>query len=74
MEGRVVITPDGGESYTVSAGEAFCIESDFAGTWKIEEPVRKHFFIKLKCSHCSKGDALLGYFKNQQQRYYLSIS
>jgi uncharacterized protein len=47
IAGRIVITPDGGASVTVQAGDAFVVESDFKGTWKIEEPVRKHFDFKL---------------------------
>ena len=48
IEGTIVITPDGGDAYTVKGGDAFCVEKDFKGTWKIEEKVYKHFFIKLK--------------------------
>ena len=48
IAGKITITPDGGESYTVKAGDAFIIEAGFAGTWKIEEDVKKHFHIKLK--------------------------
>jgi uncharacterized cupin superfamily protein len=47
IAGRIVITPDGGESVTVVAGDAFVVEANFKGTWKIEETVRKHFDIKL---------------------------
>ena len=47
MAGRIVITPDGGEPVTVQAGDAFVVEADFAGTWEIQEAVRKHFDIKL---------------------------
>jgi hypothetical protein len=47
ISGRIVITPDGGTSVTVRAGDAFVVEADFKGTWKIEEPVRKHFDFKL---------------------------
>ncbi|MEN9895547.1 MAG: hypothetical protein RIR97_1399 [Pseudomonadota bacterium] len=47
IEGRIVITPDGGEPVTVKAGDAFVVEADFKGTWKIEETVRKHFDFKL---------------------------
>ena len=47
ISGRIVITPDGGTSVTVEAGDAFVVEADFKGTWQIEEPVRKHFDFKL---------------------------
>lgn len=47
IEGRIVITPDGGEPVTLTPGDAFVVEAGFKGTWKIEEPVRKHFAIKL---------------------------
>ena len=47
ISGRIVITPDGGAPITVQAGDAFVVEADFKGTWKIEEPVRKHFVFKL---------------------------
>jgi uncharacterized protein len=43
IKGRIVITPDGGTPVTVKAGDAFVVEKDFKGTWKIEEDVRKHF-------------------------------
>ena len=43
IAGRIVITPDGGTPVTVKAGDAFVVETDFKGTWKIEENVRKHF-------------------------------
>jgi uncharacterized cupin superfamily protein len=33
---------------TVKAGDAFAVEKDFVGTWKIEKEVFKHFTIKLK--------------------------
>jgi len=46
-EGTIEITPDGGETVTVTAGDAFCVEADFAGLWKIVAPVRKHFLIIL---------------------------
>jgi len=43
IAGRITITPDGGTPVTVKAGDAFVVEKDFKGTWKIEENVRKHF-------------------------------
>ena len=48
MEGRVTITPEGGAPVVLGPGDAFVIEPGFKGTWKIEEPIRKHFAIKLK--------------------------
>ena len=48
IEGKITITPDGGEPVTVTAGDAFAVEKEFKGTWKIEEKVRKHFAIRLK--------------------------
>jgi uncharacterized cupin superfamily protein len=47
ITGRIVITPDGGTPVTVQAGDAFVVEKDFKGTWKIEESVRKHFDFRL---------------------------
>ncbi|ESW60575.1 MAG: hypothetical protein Q27BPR15_11090 [Rhodobacter sp. CACIA14H1] len=48
IEGRITITPDGGEAVTLRPGDGFVVEPGFAGTWRIEAPVRKHFCIKLK--------------------------
>lgn len=48
IAGRIVITPDGGSPVTVKAGDAFVVEHDFKGTWKIEEHVRKHFDFRVK--------------------------
>ena len=47
IAGRIVITPDGGTPVIVQAGDAFVVEADFKGTWKIEQAVRKHFDILL---------------------------
>ena len=47
IEGKIIITPDGGEPVTVSAGDAFVVEANFKGTWEIVEPVRKHFDFQL---------------------------
>lgn len=43
IEGKIIIRPEGGEPYTVIAGDSFVIEKGFTGTWKIEENVKKHF-------------------------------
>lgn len=48
IAGRITITPDGGTPVTVQAGDAFVVEHDFKGTWKIEENVRKHFDFRVK--------------------------
>ena len=48
IEGRIVITPDGGESVAFGPGDAFVVDVGFEGVWKIEAPVKKHFAIKLK--------------------------
>ena len=48
IDGQITITPDGGTSVTMTPGCAFTVEPGFAGTWKIEKPVKKHFCIKLK--------------------------
>jgi uncharacterized cupin superfamily protein len=48
IEGRITITPDGGAPVTLGPGDAFAVEAGFEGTWTIEEPVRKHFCIRLK--------------------------
>lgn len=48
IEGKIEITPDGGETMTVVPGDAFSVEADFKGSWTIVEPVLKHFVIKLK--------------------------
>ncbi|WP_027855191.1 cupin domain-containing protein [Marinobacterium litorale] len=48
IEGKAVITPEGGEPVEVNAGDAFVMEADFVGTWQIIEPILKHFTIRLK--------------------------
>lgn len=48
IDGKITITPDGGDPNNVGPGDAFVVESDFAGTWEITEKVLKHFVIKLK--------------------------
>jgi uncharacterized cupin superfamily protein len=45
--GRIIITPDGGYPVEVGPGDAFVVEADFKGTWKIIEPVTKHFVVAV---------------------------
>ncbi len=47
IAGRIIITPDGGKPVEVGPGDAFVVEADFKGTWKIIEPVRKHFVVAV---------------------------
>lgn len=47
IEGEIDITPEGGETVTVRAGDNFNVEPDFVGTWVIKQPVLKRFLIKL---------------------------
>jgi uncharacterized cupin superfamily protein len=48
IEGEITITPDGGDPVKIGPGDAFVVEADFVGNWKIEKEVFKHFSIKLK--------------------------
>ena len=48
IEGRIVITPDGGTPVTLNPGDGFVVDAGFAGTWEVQAPVLKHFCIKLK--------------------------
>ena len=45
LEGRSVITPHGGEPFTVVAGDSFVIPRGFIGTWEVVERTRKEFAI-----------------------------
>ena len=47
LEGKVIITPDHGDSILLVAGETFVVEANFKGTWEIIQMVRKYFDIKL---------------------------
>ena len=48
IAGKLIITADGKSPVELGAGDAFVVEPGFKGTWKIIEPIRKHFDIKLK--------------------------
>ena len=47
IDGKMTITPDGGTPVHIKAGDAFVVEANFKGLWKIEETIRKHFDLKL---------------------------
>ena len=48
IAGKLIIAADGKSPVELGAGDAFVVEPGFKGTWKIIEPIRKHFDIKLK--------------------------
>ena len=48
LEGRCVITPDGGDSIELKANDVFIIEPGLKGTWKVCETIRKYYIFKLK--------------------------
>ncbi len=43
LEGRVTVTPDGGEPITVGTGELVTFPAGMDCTWDVIEPVRKHY-------------------------------
>ena len=48
ISGKITITPDDGTPpAVVRGGDSFVVESNFKGTWKIEEDVIKHFDFML---------------------------
>jgi hypothetical protein len=47
LEGRSVITEEGGEAVPVGAGDSFVIPPGFRGTWEVVETTRKDYVIRL---------------------------
>jgi uncharacterized cupin superfamily protein len=45
LEGRSILTEDGGAPVTVVAGDSFVVPRGFAGTWEVVERTRKEFAI-----------------------------
>lgn len=45
LEGRMVVTEDGGEPVTLEAGSAAFFPIGWKGTWEIQERIRKFFVI-----------------------------
>ena len=43
IEGKVVITNEDGETWTIRKGDAVIIPAGFKGTWDTVEAVRKHY-------------------------------
>lgn len=47
LSGLSVISEDGGETRTVTAGDSFVIRPGFKGTWEVLETTRKEYVIRL---------------------------
>jgi len=47
LEGCSIVTEDGGEARTVSAGDSFVIRPGFRGTWEVLETTRKEYVIRV---------------------------
>lgn len=47
LEGVCELIPDGGAAQHFSAGDSFVIEPGFEGVWRVIEPMRKRFVIRL---------------------------
>jgi uncharacterized cupin superfamily protein len=45
VEGRMIVTPDGGEPTEINAGDVAVFPRGWAGTWDIHETVRKVYAI-----------------------------
>ena len=43
LEGHVIVTPDGGEPVEIQKGDLVTFPAGMSCTWKITEPIRKHF-------------------------------
>jgi uncharacterized protein len=50
LEGVCELVPEGGAPQRYTAGESFVIEPGFKGVWRVIEPMRKKFVIRLKDS------------------------
>jgi uncharacterized cupin superfamily protein len=44
--GVSVITEEGGEAHTVTAGDSFIVRAGFKGTWEVIETTRKDYIIR----------------------------
>ncbi len=43
LAGRVIVTPDGGEPQEFKRGDYITFPAGLSCTWKILEPIRKHY-------------------------------
>ncbi|MCB8836940.1 cupin domain-containing protein [Aurantimonas sp. VKM B-3413] len=47
LEGVSVLTEEGGEPVKLTAGDSFVIRPGFKGRWKVVEPTKKHYVVKV---------------------------
>jgi uncharacterized cupin superfamily protein len=43
LEGRVVVTPEGGEPVEIGPGDLVTFPRGLRCTWRVEAPIRKHY-------------------------------
>jgi uncharacterized cupin superfamily protein len=43
LAGRVIVTPDGGAPVEIAAGDLVTFPAGMRCTWKVVEPLRKHY-------------------------------
>ncbi len=43
LDGRVTVTPEGGEPVEIEAGDLVTFPKGMRCTWEIHEPIRKHY-------------------------------
>jgi len=46
LEGRVVVTPDGGAPVEIGVGDLVTFPRGLSCTWKVISPVRKHYLFE----------------------------
>lgn len=46
LSGISVVTEEGGEAHTVTAGDSFVLRAGFKGTWEVIEITRKDYVIR----------------------------
>ncbi|HYD86659.1 MAG TPA: cupin domain-containing protein [Vitreimonas sp.] len=47
LEGVCELTPEGGGAQRYQAGDSFVIEAGFVGVWRVVEPMRKRFVVRI---------------------------
>ncbi|MBX3582522.1 MAG: cupin domain-containing protein [Rhizobiaceae bacterium] len=47
LSGVSVVSEDGGETRTVTAGDSFILKPGFKGSWEVLETTRKEYVIRL---------------------------